>query len=456
MKITTTNPFTETEIESYSESLDSEVESTLESSLRAHSIWKSLPIEERVESVLRLEQVLKKNQKNYSLLITNEMGKTLDESNSEISKCANSCLELTNIFNNFVVDEQIETPTHSAQIRIDSIGPVLGIMPWNFPFWQVIRFAVPSILMGNTVILKHSPNVTGCSLALRDLFLEAGFPKGVFQILIMTEDRMPKLILDRRVRALSLTGSTRAGRAVASLAGQGLKKCVLELGGSDPSIVFADCDLEKSVDSIFTSRNLNSGQSCIAAKRAFVSDEIYDSFLELYVSRLEKLKMGSPLLSTTTLAPLARKDLQLEAESKTTELKKIGTVHRPKIPMPETGFFFSPGIAELKSGARYDEEIFAPLLTLSSFNETKTNLTGVAKMANETPFGLGASVYTGDWESKKTLSKELECGSIFVNDFVKSTSSLPFGGVKDSGYGRELSKYSFLEFANIKTVAQKK
>ncbi|MCB0394985.1 MAG: aldehyde dehydrogenase family protein, partial [Bdellovibrionales bacterium] len=405
-------------------------------------IKKNLPVN-RVQNVLKLGELLHSRSEKLAQLMTLEMGKRYSESLAEIKKCADSCEALIREFENATASFE------STAIQIQPSGVILGIMPWNFPFWQVIRFAVPAILVGNSVLLKHAPNVQLCAKELVQLFRDAGFAKGAFQNLAIEVQFVAKIIEDNRITGVSLTGSTRAGQQVAELAGRHLKKCVLELGGNDPSLVLHDADIEAAVNSVFTSRNLNNGQSCISAKRAIVHKSRLDDFIDLYDQKLSDCVIGDPMQPTTTVAPLVRKDIRDQTLSQLENLIQVGgALVTAGLNIPKKGYFVDPGYILKFDSKLFDEEIFAPFLVIYCFQNNEEAI----QMANQSKYGLGASVYSNDIENAKRIANQLDSGSVFINDFVKSIPDLPFGGVKQSGYGRELSTFSFFEFANIKTL----
>jgi succinate-semialdehyde dehydrogenase/glutarate-semialdehyde dehydrogenase len=338
-----------------------------------------------------------------------------------------------------------------AFVRFDPLGPILAIMPWNFPFWQVFRFAAPSLVAGNVALLKHAPNTPGCALEIERLFGDAGAPEGLLQSLFLTNEQAAELMARREVRGVTLTGSSRAGRAVASAAGEHLKPVVLELGGSDPFIVFADAHLDEAVEVGVTSRCSNSGQSCIAAKRFLIESSVFDDYCARFVSRMQSQKVGDPLADDTDIGPLARDDLREQLHRQVQESQRGGARALCGGTLPEgKGFFYPPTVlVDVAEGTpAHDEELFGPVAVLAPFRDEDE----AVALANATDYGLGSSVWSSDRERIDRLLPRIEAGSVFVNGLVKSDPRLPFGGVKQSGFGRELSREGLLEFTNVKTV----
>ena len=383
--------------------------------------------------------------------MTTEMGKPIRGAQDEVLKCARGCRFYAQNAERFLGEEEIRTEARRSYIRYEPLGPVLAIMPWNFPFWQVFRFAAPALMGGNVVLLKHAPNVPQCALAIETIFSRAGFPEGVFQNLPIETDQVPAILEDRRVRAVTLTGSERAGRDVAARAGHALKKIVLELGGSDPFIVMPSADLDEAVKAAVKSRTGNSGQSCIAAKRFIFADSIADQFLTRFVPAMEALKVGDPTDPSTDLGPLARRDLvaTLDAQVRTT-IARGARLLTGGAPLAGPGCYYPPTVLTdipVDSPA-YREELFGPVASLF----VVAGIDEAIRLANDTVFGLGASVWTQDSGEQARFVNELEAGQVFVNAMVASDPRVPFGGVKNSGYGRELGALGIREFVQAKTV----
>jgi succinate-semialdehyde dehydrogenase/glutarate-semialdehyde dehydrogenase len=383
--------------------------------------------------------------------MTLEMGKPIAEARAEIEKSAWGCEYYAAEGPGFLEDEVIATDAGRSLVTYPPLGTVLAVMPWNFPFWQVFRFAAPALVAGNTGLLKHASNVPQCAQAIESVFEEAGFPGGVFRSLMITSSRVAAVIEDVRVHAVTLTGSEPAGRQVAATAGSQVKKSVLELGGSDPFIVLEDADLDLAVEQAVVSRFLNTGQSCIAAKRFIVVDAIADEFVTRFRTAVEAIRMGDPLDETNTLGPMARIDLRDELHEQLVDSLSQGAVAVTGCnPEAGSGAFYQPSIIDhVKPGMRaYREELFGPVATVIR----ATDEAEAVHIANDTDFGLGGSVWTRDTERGERIARQLQCGCAFVNGMVKSDPRLPFGGVKNSGYGRELSRLGIHEFVNAKTI----
>lgn len=445
------NPATGEEIHSYNEMSDNEVNALINSVDAELKSWQKTSFAERSRLMKSAADVLKNKKDKYAKLMTLEMGKTFIQAKSEVEKCAWACEYFAENSEKFLKDEQIKTDASKSFVTYQPLGVVLAVMPWNFPLWQVIRFAAPNLMAGNAGVLKHASNVTGTALALEQLFLEAGFPDNLFRTLILSSKNVEKVIKNKKISAVTLTGSVAAGRSVAKIAGEQLKKTVLELGGSDPYIILEDADLEKAADTCVTSRLINGGQSCIAAKRFIIVEKVYDEFEKLFVEKIRAKKMGDPF-DEVDLGPQARDDLRddlhnqvLRSIEKGAEVLLGGEVPKMK------GAYYPPTVlANVKKGMpAYEEELFGPVAALiKAANEDEA-----INIANDSEFGLGAAVFTNDLKrGEEIASGKLIAGNCFVNSFVKSDPRLPFGGVKDSGYGRELAVFGIREFMNIKTV----
>jgi len=380
-----------------------------------------------------------------------EMGKPIKEAVAEIEKCAKVCAYYAENAIDFLRDEALDTPHGNGYLHYNPLGVILAVMPWNFPFWQVFRFAAPAIMAGNTCLLKHASNVPKCALDIERIFIEAGFPDDIFNTLLIGSSGVGHVIEHEQVMAVTLTGSELAGSSVAATAGKNIKKSVLELGGSDPFIVLNDADVKAAAMTAVTGRMLNTGQSCIAAKRFILEKGISDEFTQQYIARLDELKYGNPMELDTDFGTLARKDLAEEIFEQVKEsLKKGAKIVHGKLPELIDSAFFPPIIlSELKPGMpAYDEEIFGPVASFF----TVDNLNEAVQIANQSQFGLGASVWTGDDEKARFMADKIESGAVYINQMMFSDPSVPFGGIKKSGYGRELSFLGIREFVNQKTV----
>ncbi|MCF8464199.1 MAG: NAD-dependent succinate-semialdehyde dehydrogenase [Flavobacteriales bacterium] len=452
MKFKSINPYNGQEVGSFSAISTEELDRKLAQSQTAFSSWKKVPLTARCEMMKKAGQILRDNAEEYAMMITLEMGKPINESRGEINKCAWVCDYYAENAAAFLADEVIETDAQHSFVRHDPMGAVLAIMPWNFPFWQVFRFAAPTLITGNVGLLKHSSNVFGCALQIEDVFRKAGFPEGVFQNLIVHHDQTEKIIAHKTVQAVSLTGSERAGSAVAALAGKYIKKTLLELGGNNAFIVWEDADIDATVKTALTARMLNCGQSCIAAKRFILVEGIYDEFVEKFTAAVSELKSGDPTSEDTQVGPLARLDLAdelhrqiQESISQGAELLYGGTQHN---------CFHEPTVlGNVKAGMpAFSEETFGPVAAMVKAKDEK-HAFELSEMSN---YGLGVTVCTRNIEKATEMASEVSDGAYFINELVKSDPRLPFGGTKLSGYGRELSKDGMLEFVNRKTVYSKK
>ncbi|MFQ6103751.1 MAG: NAD-dependent succinate-semialdehyde dehydrogenase [Candidatus Glassbacteria bacterium] len=452
MPIEVINPATGEAVVTYEEMTPQDVSSTIE---KAHSTflrWRKKGFSERAELIKKAASILRDNAEGYAKLMAKEMGKPVKDGIAEARKCAWVCDYYAENAEYFLQPEFVETDARRSFVTFQPLGVVLAVMPWNFPFWQVFRFAAPALMAGNACILKHASNVPGCALAIEGLFQKAGFPEHIFRTLLIKSDQVSSVIENPLVKAATLTGSTPAGKAVAGKAGDTLKKTVLELGGSDPYLILEDADLDDAVEKCVTSRLINSGQSCIAAKRFVVVSPVREEFEKLFVERMATVKPGDPLEQDTLLGPLARHDLRDELHDQVRRSIEMGATCLLGGEIPDgKGAFYPPTVlTDVKKGMpAYDEELFGPVAAIIPVAGEEEAI-GVA---NDSTFGLGAAVFTGDVEKGERIAAiELEAGCCFVNAFVKSDPRLPFGGVKESGYGRELSHYGIKEFVNIKTV----
>lgn len=449
------NPANGKKIAHYEPYSDADIEIALDQVQRTQRDWSQRPMDERVALLRKAAHILRKRSDEFGMLITQEMGKLAREAKAEVEKCALGCEYYAGNGPRFLADEMIESDAGKSYVAYQPLGVVLAVMPWNFPFWQVFRFAAPALLSGNSAVLKHASNVSGCALAIETIFLEAGFPEGLFRTLLINADKVAKVIEDRRVHAATLTGSDKAGRAVASTAGEMLKKTVLELGGSDPFVVLEDADLDEAAKVGVKARFQNAGQSCIAAKRFILVDSIADTFLEKFVAHIDELKPGDPADSNTSLAPMARAGLRDELHEQVQDaLDKGAKAVRGCKPLQgkhfDAGYWYEASVLEgvNDSMRAWHEELFGPVAVVIRVQDEAAAL----RVANAVPFGLGGCVWTRDKTRGEKFARQLECGAAFVNGIVKSDPRLPFGGIKDSGYGRELSHHGIHEFVNIKTV----
>ncbi|HSD64534.1 MAG TPA: NAD-dependent succinate-semialdehyde dehydrogenase [Ignavibacteriaceae bacterium] len=449
------NPATEEEIRSYEEMKPDEIKRIISSANKTFNGWRRISFSTRSQKMKTAGEILRNNLEKYSRLMTEEMGKPIQQSRSEIEKCAWVCDYFAEKGEEFLRDISIESDASNSFVSFQPLGVVLAIMPWNFPYWQVFRFAVPSLMAGNAGVLKHASNVTGCALAIEEVFREAGFPEDLFRTLIISSKEMDKVIELEKIRAVTLTGSVPAGKAVASKAGSLLKKTVLELGGSDPYIVLADADLESTTETCVAARLINGGQSCIAAKRFIIVNDIYDDFRDLFVEKMKKKKIGDPFDELNDLGPQARNNLRddLHYQVKRSVEKGAKLLLGGEIPQMKGAYYLPTVLDNVKPGMpAYEEELFGPAASLIKAD----NEDDAVRIANDSSFGLGAAVFTADIKKgEKIAREELNAGNCFVNTFVKSDPRLPFGGIKESGYGRELSYFGIHEFVNIKTVYRK-
>jgi acyl-CoA reductase-like NAD-dependent aldehyde dehydrogenase len=445
------NPATGELIRDYPEHDENEVSQRLEQAEQTFASWRRFDCEERARYLTAVADLLRGNQRDFARLMTEEMGKTLAAAESEVDKCAWVCDFYAEHAADFLATETVATDASRSLVRYDPLGPVLAIMPWNFPFWQFFRFAAPALMAGNVAVLKHASNVPGSALAIEGVFREAGLPDGTVSTLLISAERAKLLIGHPAIRAVTLTGSDRAGMEVAREAGRCLKKSVLELGGSDPFIVLADVDPTEAARQAARARTINAGQSCIAAKRFIVEDEIAEAFEEEIVRAMAGLKVGDPMASGTDVGPLARQDLLDDLDDQVRRTVEAGaTLRTGGHRLAGRGWFYAPTVlAGVEPGMpAFDEETFGPVAAVIRARDAAH----AVELANRSPFGLGASVWTGDAARGERLAAEIDAGCVFVNGAVKSDPRLPFGGVKRSGYGRELSQVGIREFVNIKTV----
>jgi succinate-semialdehyde dehydrogenase/glutarate-semialdehyde dehydrogenase len=451
LSIQSVNPATGDILESFPEASGHELDRILATAHAAFSEWRAVPFAERAQRMRQAARVLRERRADYARTMTLEMGKPIVQSEAEVDKCAVACEYYAEHAGTFLAEQPRETEASKSYVRFDPLGCVLAVMPWNFPFWQVFRFAAPALMAGNAGILKHASNVPRCALAIEEVFREARFPHGLFSTVLVGPPAVAALIGDPRIVAVALTGSDRAGSKVAAEAGRALKKTVLELGGSDPFIVLADADLAAAARAAAEARLVNSGQSCIAAKRFIVVGAVMDAFLERFVDELRSRRMGDPLARETQVGPQARLDLRDSLHQQVEESIKHGAQRLlgGEIP-PGKGAFYPPTLlAHVDKGMpAFDEETFGPVAAVIRAKDD----TDAVRLANDSAFGLGASLWTQDRGRAEHLAAQVEAGVVFVNGIVKSDPRMPFGGVKRSGYGRELSEYGIREFVNIKSV----
>jgi len=446
------NPATEEKIESYNEHTRQEIDSILENVDKAQQSWEKTEFSERSRLMKIAAEVLRANSERYAKLMTHEMGKPISGARSEVEKCAWVCDYYAENAVEFLSDEVIETDASQSFVTFRPLGVILAVMPWNFPFWQVFRFAAPGLMAGNAGVLKHASNVTGCALAIEEIFREAGFPEHLFRTIKVPGKNVANVIENPVIKAVTLTGSVPAGKAVAEKAGSLLKKTVMELGGSDPYLILEDADLEEAAQTCATSRLINSGQSCIAAKRFIVVESVLDEFTGKFTEQMRSKTMGAPMDEESDLGPQARNDLRDELHEQVQKSIENGAkcILGGKIPNRKGAWYPPTILTNVAPGMpAYEEELFGPVAAIIEAKDEEDAI----RIANDSKFGLGAAVFTEDEEKGRLIAaKKLNAGCCFVNQFVKSDPRLPFGGVMESGYGRELSHYGIKEFVNIKTV----
>ena len=455
MTITSINPATGETIREYPKMDAASVRKTVAAVDRAFKKWRKTSFEERAALMHAAADVLRARAGEFAELMAVEMGKPVKGGRSEAEKCAWVCDYYADNAATMLANELIASDASRSFATFQPLGVILAVMPWNFPYWQVFRFAAPALMAGNTAVLKHASNVPGCALAIEDVFKQAGFPKNVFRTLLIDGKAAKAVIRNKLVRAVTLTGSTTAGQSVASTAGKALKKCVLELGGSDPYVVLEDADIELAAKLCAMSRLINSGQSCIAAKRFIVVESVLQAFEDRFVEHMRAAHMGDPMSEETDVGPQARVDLrdELHDQVKRSIAKGARLLLGGEVPEGPGAFYPPTVLTGVRKGMpAFDEELFGPVAAIVPV----TNERAAIRAANDSVFGLGAAVFTRDVElGERIAAEELEAGCCFVNDMVKSDPRLPFGGIKESGFGRELSHYGIKEFVNIKTVAVK-
>lgn len=442
------NPYNQEIVYEVAEFDRKEVENAIDKADAQYKIWKEIPFSERSVLMKAVGQELRKNSKEYAEVITQEMGKPITQSLAEVEKCAALCDYYAENAPNMLADKIIETEAHKSYVSYEPIGIVLAIMPWNYPFWQVMRFAVSALMAGNVAVLKHASNVMKSAMSIEKIFDRAGFPAGCFTNLPIGSKMVEEIIRNPKVKAVTLTGSEAAGRAVAGVAGNEIKKTVLELGGSNALVVFADCNLQKTVKTCVQARFQNAGQSCIAGKRLLVESSIAAEFTKAFVEEVSKLRSGDPLSEETTIGTMARVDLAEELEKQLQDaLDKGGEV---LLGGKRNKAYFEPTVIGNVTTDMliFKEEIFGPLIGITTFKDEKE----AVALSNNSPFGLGVTIFTEDFDKAFRLVPKFDEGAVFVNELVKSDQRLPFGGTKNSGYGRELSQDGIQEFVNKKTV----
>ncbi len=451
MPIATINPATGETIKTFEALTTHQIRETLQRASDTFLNYRRTSFAERAGWMLRAAEILETEKQDFARLMTLEMGKPIKGAMGEAEKCAWVCRYYAQTAEHHLKDEIVETDATRSYVRFQPLGPVLAVMPWNFPFWQVFRFAAPALMAGNVGLLKHASNVPQCALAIEDTFRRAGFPEGAFQTLLIGVDAVQAVIEDPRVVAVTLTGSEGAGRSVAAIAGKQIKPAVLELGGSDPFIVMPSADLQTAVKTAVRSRTINNGQSCIAAKRFIVADPIYDQFEREFVNQMKSLRVGDPMDESTDIGPLATDQILRDVDEQVKSSVAAGAVVLTggnKLNR-QGNFYEATVLANIpKNSPAYSEEVFGPVAMLFRVK----NIDEAIAVANDTTFGLGSAAWTNDVAEQQRFIEEIDAGCVFINAMVASDPRLPFGGVKSSGYGRELSEFGIREFVNVKTV----
>ncbi len=451
MAIATVNPATGETLQTFEAHSDDQIEERLRLAAAAFHQHRRSPFAVRAEKMMRAAEILETEKERFGRLMTTEMGKPLKSAMEEAAKCAWVCRYYAETAEQMLADKIVETNATLSFIRYQPLGVVLAVMPWNFPFWQVFRFAAPALMSGNCGLLKHASNVPQCALAIEEIIHRAGFAEGAFQTLLVGSDKVQTIIDDPRVAAVTLTGSEPAGRSVGSQAGKQIKKSVLELGGSDPFIVMPSADLDEAVKTAVKARTINNGQSCIAAKRFILAEDIADEFERRFVRSMQSLKVGDPMDETTDIGPLATADILSDLDEQVRKSVTAGArILTGGHKLERAGYYYAPTVLTdiPEDSPAYREELFGPVASLFRARDVKDAI----RIANDTNFGLGSSAWTNDERERARFIDELEAGSVFINGMVASDPRLPFGGVKHSGYGRELNLHGIHEFLNIKTV----
>lgn len=451
MSIASVNPATGETLKTFESLSEAQIDEKLQRAADTFLSYRRTAFKERESMMMRAAEILETEQHDFAGLMTKEMGKPIKGAVGETEKCAWVCRYYAENAKHHLADELVETNAKKSYVRFQPLGPVLAVMPWNFPFWQVFRFAAPALMAGNVGLLKHASNVPQCALAIEDIFRRAGFPEGAFQTLLVGSEAVQRILEDRRVVAATLTGSEPAGRSVASIAGKQIKKAVLELGGSDAFVVMPSAELAEAVTTAVKARTINNGQSCIAAKRFIVAAEIYDEFERKFVEEMKALRVGDPLKESTDIGPLATEQILKDVDDQVkTSVASGAHILTGGKKLDRPGNFYEPTVlANIPHDSpAYCEEVFGPVALLFRVN----NIDEAIKLANATTFGLGAAAWTNELDEQERFIDEIEAGCVFINGMVASDPRLPFGGIKNSGYGRELSKFGIREFVNIKTV----
>jgi succinate-semialdehyde dehydrogenase/glutarate-semialdehyde dehydrogenase len=451
MAIKSINPSTGETIKTFEPLSEAQIEEKLQRADDSFRVYRHTSFESRESMMTRAAEILEGEKNDFARLMTTEMGKPIKGAVGEAEKCAWVCRYYAENARQHLADKLVSTNAKKSYVRFEPLGPVLAVMPWNFPFWQVFRFAGPALMAGNVGLLKHASNVPRCALAIEDIFRRAGFPDGAFQTLLVASDTVARILEDRRVAAATLTGSEPAGRSVASIAGKQIKKTVLELGGSDPFIVMPSADLPEAVTTAVKARTINNGQSCIAAKRFIVAADIYDEFERRFVEEMKSLRVGDPLDDATEIGPLATEQILKDVDEQVKTSVAAGAhilTGGKKLDRP--GNFYQPTVlANIPHDSpAYCEEVFGPVALLFRVG----NIDEAIKLANASTFGLGSAAWTNDQGEQDRFINELQAGCVFINGMVASDPRLPFGGIKHSGYGRELGEFGIREFVNIKTI----
>lgn len=449
--ITSINPATNKPIKTFALQDDAAIEAALAAAASAQRAWRQVPVEERVTLLTRMASALRAGKARYAEMIVREMGKPLAEAEAEIEKCAYNCDFYAEHAPAYLADEEVASNASESVVAFEPLGVVLAIMPWNYPFWQYFRFAAPALAAGNGAILKHANNVPECALAVQEVMAAAGAPAGLTATLLIDTSKVAGLIEDERIAAVTLTGSTEVGAIVASQAGKALKKQVLELGGSDPFIVLADADLEAAAETAVKARYINVGQSCVNAKRFIIEEAVADQFTELFVEKASALKIGDPMERDTKIGPMARENLRTALQDQVRRSVAEGAVLKlGGEPIEGDGFYYPPTVLDhVKPGmTAFREETFGPVAAIIRAKDADE----AVAMANDSEYGLGAALWTGDIVRGRRLATRIEAGAVFINGMTASDPRYPFGGIKRSGYGRELGVYGIREFVNIKTV----